>query len=374
MAGKAQYRTNPEEFQKFHSLISAGNKFLPFYFPLMRGGKDPLENVSWKNNRKTPQEAVNLMRRGFNIGVAATKESPLVIIDVDDMTQVPEIKPTLQSISRKRIGRHSYFFAKDETAKRNIAADTAGEVRAVWQYVVAPGSFVECSEEEIARMPEEEKVNAGKYTVGNNLAVSEITYNEFPEVYKEAARKREIVDAKSTITHLTRKPVNKASSKGKSALWDLTITDVSGLYNTNGKRVPMPSEIHGSETGKNCSVSQGLLHCWRHEVVHNAFSYLAVCAGIMSCEQAGMKHNGRYFGADSRDGETVFKVWKYAKDHHIIPSNDPIPQSALIYYAIEKGICEQEDTREGKLPDLEYKITITIAKKEGFDFGRKCSI
>lgn len=371
MTDSPKYRTNPDEFWKFHKLLTSGYECQPFYFPLTREGKDPLPNISWKKNRKTPNEAFNYMKRGFNIGVAATDTNQLVIIDVDDLDQVPEIKPTLQTISRKRIGRHNYFIAKDETAKRNIAADSAGEVRAVWQYVVAPGSFVECSEEEISRMPENERSNAGRYTLGNDSEVTSITYDEFPDVYKAAAHARTLIDAKATIKHLTRKPFTSKNGI-KSALWDLKVSDVSGIDDTDGRRVPMPSEIHGSETGKNCSVSHGLLHCWRHEVTHNAFSYLAVASGAMSCEQAGMKHGGRYFGADSTDGITVLKVWKYAKDNGIIPQNDPIPKSALIQYAIDRGIVKKEKIIDGtKLPELEYRIALVCAKREGVYNGKQ---
>lgn len=301
------------------------------------------------------------MQRGCNIGIAAKADDPLVIIDIDDMEQVPDIKPTLQTISRKRIGRHNYFFAKDETAKRNIAADTAGEVRACWQYVVAPGSYVPCGEKDFAKMPEEEKVNAGHYTVFKELPVSEITYAEFPQAYKNSDMARKIVDTEAAIRKIVPKTSTKKSYRS-SALWDLSIEDVSGLSDTKGKRVPMPFEIHDSGTYKNCSVSQGLLHCWRHEVSHNAFSYLCILAGVMTCENAGLQHGGRHYGADATDGETVFRVWKYAKEKGMIPNNDPIPLSALKYFARSKGICKE--IKDGKLTSLQYQIAVAMLKKE----------
>lgn len=372
MVETATFKTNPAEFLRFHSLLTKGKKgYMPFYFPLMREGKDPWEKISWKNNRKTPQEAMHFMSRGYNIGVAAKPEDPLVIIDVDDISQVPEIKPTLQTISRKRIGRHNYFFAKDETAKKNIAADTAGEVRSCWQYVVAPGSFVPCSDEEIKRMPESEKANAGKYSLFKEFPVSEITYDEFPAVYKQADMSRRTIDARVAVKKITPKQKNRKYGK-TSALWDLSISDVSGVFDTNGKRVPMPSEIHGSETGKNCSVSQGLLHCWRHEVTHNAFSFLCVAAGLMPCEEAGKPHQGMFFGADATDGETVFQVWKYAKERVIIPKDDPIPKSALLYFADLCGVGKKEKkNNDRELSELEYRITLMMLNKAGVDHGRQ---
>jgi putative DNA primase/helicase len=367
--------TNPEEFKRFHILLVRGapKGYMPFYFPLEQNGKDPRKNISWKNNRKTFGEAYYLMKKGFNIGIAATSNDPLVIVDVDDLEQVPEIKPTLQVTSRKRIGRHNYYFSPDGSAKKNIATKDAGEVRANWQYVVAPGSFVPCSQEEIDRIPEDEKINAGRYTLNNELPVTEITFEELPDVYK--VRYTEIIhdEVEAVTKRIERKFTHRPSSGiHKSALWDLDITDVSGVRDTQGRRVPMPPEIHGSETGKNCSVSEGLLHCWRHNVCHNAFSYLAMLAGVMSCERAGRPHGGHYFGADPQDGETVFKVWEYAKNQRLIPQDDPIPQRALTYYAIKRGLCKKEDlTRDGRLPPIIYQIALLVAKQEGFNFGRK---
>ena len=367
-----EVHTDPAEFWKFHKIITAGSDYQPFYFPLEREGKEPRAGVRWKNNRKTFNEAYYLMKRGFNIGIAGTDKDPLCIVDIDDMEQVPSIKPTLQVTSRKRIGRHNYFFAVDGTAKMNIATKDAGEVRAIGWYVLVPGSYVPCSEEEINRMPESEKPYAGKYTLNNELPVSEITFEELPDVYKVRYSEMRKDEVSAAIRSINKKPFTGKNSTGKrSALWDLDITDVSGVRDTQGKRVPMPPEIHGSETGKNCSVSEGLLHCWRHNVCHNAFSYLCMLAGIASCERAGMPHGGRSFGVDAQDGETVFKAWMYAKEHGMIPKDDPIPRKALFYYAISRGCCKKEELIDGdRLPTLGYTLARLVAKQEGIDLGR----
>jgi putative DNA primase/helicase len=360
--------TNPEEFKKFNELLTKNNtEYRPFYFTLEREGKDPLSGKSWKNNRKTFREAYYLMKKGFNIGIAGTDKDNLVIVDVDDLSQVPEIKQTLQITSRKRIGRHNYFFSVDWSAKRNISTGGAGEVRSIWQYVVAPGSFVPCSDEEISKMPEDEKMYAGRYTLKNRDQVSDVTFDELPEVYKTRDAEARSDALEKAIREINK---NESTGKSKSALWSLDISDVSGVSDTKGSRVPMPPEIHGSETGKNCSVSKGLLHCWRHDVAHNAFSYLAVLAGVSSCERAGMPHHGHGFGVDSQDGETVFEVWKYAKEAGFIPIDDPIPQSALIYFALKHKICAKKDIRNGKIPSILYHITLLAAKREGITFGR----
>lgn len=364
--------TDPSEFKRFHSLIIkyASEGYEPFYFPLAKNGKEPIEGISWKNNRKSFREAYYLMKKGFNIGIAGTHKDRLCIVDVDDMEQVPEIKLTLQATSRKRIGRHNYFFTKDCTAKKNIPTKDAGEVRAVWQYVLAPGSYVPCSEEEINRMPNAEKVNAGKYTLNNECAISDITFDELPEVYRlryEEMRQDEIEKAIREVN----KVKSNRDSKYRSALWDLDVSDVSGVKDTNGRKVPMPDVIHGSDTGHNCSVNNGLMHCWRHYVTHNAFSYLAVLAGVSSCERSGRQHGGRSYGVDFQDGYTVFEVWKYAKVAGFIPEDDPIPHSALVYYALKKGVCKKKDLIDGyKLPDILYSIVLLMGKREGLNFGR----
>jgi len=46
--------------------------YYPFYFPLEPNNKEPIANKSWKNNRKTIQQALYLMKTGHNIGICAT--------------------------------------------------------------------------------------------------------------------------------------------------------------------------------------------------------------------------------------------------------------------------------------------------------------
>jgi len=63
-----EVHTDPAEFWKFHKLITAGSDYQPFYFPLEREGKEPRAGISWKNNRKTFNEAYYLMK-GASISV-----------------------------------------------------------------------------------------------------------------------------------------------------------------------------------------------------------------------------------------------------------------------------------------------------------------
>ena len=369
------YNTNIKEFTLFHELLllNAPTNYVPFYFPLQPGGKDPLIGISWKKNGKTFEQALELMKKGYNIGIAGTDYDTLCILDIDDVSKVPmaEVKPTLQVYSRTRSGQHHYYLSPDGSAKKNIPANV-GELRSIWQYVLAPGSYVTCADFEIARMPEKEKPFAGRYTVEGKVHTVSITFEELPSAYK--ARHYEMLKIQAEAEKKARERKNRKVPKilkYKSGLWDLSMRDVSGLSSTGWKKVPMPSEIHGSDTGHNCSVNNGLLHCWRHNVAHCALSYLGVVAGVGSCEQLGKPHGGGSYGIDFQDGHTIFTLWKYAKEKGLISEEDPIPHSALIYYALSRGICKKKQIVDGRLPAFIYAITPLIADKEGIIFGRQ---
>lgn len=389
-----EIKTNPEEFRKFHELLTKDSPdYLPFYIQLAKNGKEPVADVGWKKNRLTFPEAYELMKHGYNIGLAATSKDILCIVDVDNLDAVEYIKPTLVIQSRKRIGRHNFFFTYDEcpydnekselkanalyvdTAKFNIPTDNDGEVRAIWQYVVAAGSYVPCSEEEIDLIPEEDRVNAGKYTIFAENEVSTITYSELPGIFLREQEERRADEAGKilrTINKAQKETNEKLDQKNKSALWKLDIHDITGKMNDPAKRFPMFPEIHGSETGSNASVSKDLLHCWRHEVAHNAFSYLSVLAGVSSCMKAGCPHGGCGYGVDSQDPETVFKVWMYAKDNGYIPKDDPMPSKALVYIAFDRQLCGKQDIIDGwKLPAHVYNEVLEECEKQGIVTGRK---
>jgi putative DNA primase/helicase len=375
-------RTDPEEFVKFHKLLikDAPQLFEPFYFTLEKEGKDPLSGVSWKNNRKTFEEAYNLMKRGYNIGIAATDKDPLVIVDVDDKAQVPEIKKTLKAKSRKRIGEHNFFFTDDipkepHSAKNNIPTEDAGEVRSCWQYVVAAGSFVACTEDEISKIPEDDRENAGKYSVSEEDKVANIIFEELPDVYKnEVFRKEALAEekAKKQAELQERKAKlgnEKRESSMKSALWDLTIYDVTGKRDDPNFKFPSP--FHDSKTYKDTSISGGVMHCWRHLCCHSALTYLAVEAGVSTCNGAGYPHGGGVSDVDFEDPYTVYTVWKYAKDKGFIPENDPIPYQGLVYYALNRKICTKKQLIGGwKLPGFLYHIAVLLSGKEGLNLGR----
>src|SRR5665647_1366477 len=372
--------TNPAEFKRFHEALTKDQpEYQPFYFPLEKNGKDPLKGNSWKARKLTFSKAVSLMQDGYNIGIAATNNDRLCIVDVDDMERVGEIKPTLKIRSRKRIGEHNFYFTNDNgsgrSAKSNIATDDAGEVRSSWQYVVCAGSFVPCSEEEIIRIPEADRANAGKYSILQEREVSEITFDELPEVYKNEVFRKEAEAAEKHARELTGK-ANKGNEKregsNKSALYSLDIYDVTGKHDDPGERFPMFSEIHGSETGGNASVAKGLLTCWRHGVCHNALTYLAVASGLSTCNSAGFGHGDGSSSVDFEDPSTIYTIWKYAKDNGHLPKDDPIPALAMKHLALENKFCEKKDITEGwKLPTKAYNSVIEWCNVNKIESGRE---
>lgn len=371
--------TSQEEFKRFHELLTknAPLSFVPFYFPLEVCGKNPLPKISWKNNRKSFAEAYNLMGQGYNIAIAATEKDCLVIVDIDDLSQVENIKPTLKIRSRKRLGEHNFYFTTDKpdsdrSAKSNIPTDDAGEVRSRWQYVVAAGSYVQCSDDEISKIPKNDRENAGKYSIIEDRDVSEITFDELPEVYKHAVYKKESDVAVREVyvqERNARKGTEKRESNSKSALWTLTIHDVTGKKDDPNYKFSSP--FHGSSTFKDTSVSGGVMHCWRHLVCHSALTYLAVEAGVSTCNGAGYPHGGGCSDVNFDDPYTIYTVWKYAKDHGYIPKNDPVPQKGLVYYAQIKGILGKTPLIDGwKLPIPIFHLATIIGRAEGVDLGR----
>jgi len=373
--------TFQSEFKRFHELLTknAPTDYQPFYFPLMIGGKDPLPRISWKNNRKTFTEAYDLMGKGYNIAIAATEMDCLAIVDVDDVSLVGDIKPTLKIRSRKRIGEHNFYFTTDKpassrsrSAKCIIPTDDAGEVRSRWGYVVAAGSYVECSDDDISKIPEKDRENAGKYSILEERDVAEITFDELPDVYKQAVHKKESDAAAREVwtqERNARKGNEKRESNSKSALWTLTIHDVTGKRDNPNYRFSSP--FHGSSTFKDTSVSGGVMHCWRHNACHSALTYLAVEAGVSTCNGAGYPHGGGCSDVNFDDPYTIYTVWKYAKDAGYLPKNDPIPQQGVVYYALSKKICTVKQLIDGwKLPGYVYHIAVLIATKEGINFGR----
>ena len=355
-----QTHTRPEELEEFLSYFPAD--FKPYLFPLEPNGKDPLEDYSWKpgtskrtgkpypGNRVSKEEAIKRMGEGYNIGIAGTDSDRLSIMDKDDLEAVGPSKLTLVTKSRKQIGEHHFYFSDDpvikgkistaQSAKQNIPTGTAGEIRSVWQYVVACGSYVPCTERDTLAMPSEDRPYAGHYRLYQRAPIATITYDEFPNVYKKQVEKTRVVEVEKEKQWVESHRKEKSIYNGKgSAMWDLSLYDVTGLRDNPGVNFQIPSEFgHGSDTGKNCCVSNGLLTCWRHQTKHNGLTALAILAGVADCED-GIRHGSRHAGIDFQNPRVQWGMWEYAFRHGLLPKGDKIPAKALRYYAESKGIA-----------------------------------
>lgn len=290
---------------------------------------------SWKAPwaRLTIAEAMIRLSLGGNIGISARANDPLTITDRDDPS-VPEMKKeTLTTKSRKRLGGHWFGWAGDEKIKCNIPTENQGEHRSKDQYVVAPGSYVPCTQEQIDAMPEEEKQFAGRYTVFKKIKPSVLVFEDLPDIFFEAKEKIKAVQIEGV--EVKEKPKFNEFCKVTN-LFKLKITDI---VNSHSPRFAHP--LHGSDTGTNFSISDDgcTASCWRHCVTLNAAQYLAVKSGKFDCSDVGKPHKGA--SRKMSDG-AIFWAWHQAKLDGLIPSSDPLPYSAMKYIIQEHKLCPPE--------------------------------
>lgn len=335
-------RTNPEEFKAFHELLTKGRPdYIPHYFKLKPNDKDPDVRGSWKESRLTFEQAYELMKLGSNIGIAGTDADDLVIIDLD-RPGIEDVKPTLRVKSRKRQGWHNFYFTKDPKCKKNIPTEEDGEVRTAWQYVVATGSFVPLEQEKIDKLPPPERELAGCYTLENRVPPADLIFDELPAVFKMLLLEQE---------KLAEEP-EKKKINFKSGLWKLNCRDI--FKDAPPPYVRWASPFHESETGKNTSMSsQGLIHCWRHNVSLTAIQTLAVLSGEMSCLDAGEGHAGSGAGPsklDLKNKDLVRKIWAFAKTKNFLPEHDADP------YQIERRGTGKPGAKGEKTVDVELII------------------
>jgi P4 family phage/plasmid primase-like protien len=374
----------PDEFVEFAKLLTenAPDGYDPWFFRVEAGSKAPdLSYGSWKEERArmTVQEAVKWMESGGNVGIAGRPDDPLVNVDIDDEdeTTVGDLKPTLIARSRSRTGVHAWYFEAPGEDIPNIPTDDAGEVRANWQYVVAPGSYVEADPDDV---PDGERANAGYYTVERDHAVTSLRLPELPRVFRDETEK-DADEVSVEIDDDIDEPAADSDDDRRSALFDIDAVDVvrkEGGNTDTGDR--WTALFHGSETGKNMSLSdEGLLHCWRHEVAHNGLQALVVLSDYSGgCQQVGSGHKRSGAGASCLGGEEgahIWHAWKYAKENGYIPDDDPVPYSALLHLCRERDLCAVTELPDGpneSIPAFAYDGAIeSIRNHDGLDPVRK---
>jgi len=392
---QSSINTNPLELKIFYDLLMQGmdKDYKPWFFPVKENDKEPdalaiakragektpccnaewikvergqfkktmcskcgLGKGSWKSPwaRLTIAEAMIRLSLGGNVGIAARANDSLTITDRDDPS-VPEIKKeTLTTKSRKRIGGHWFGYAGEQAIKCNIATENQGEHRSKDQYVVAPGSYVPVTEEQLKEIPDEEKPFAGRYTVFKKIKPSILFLEDLPSVYLDVQNKQkqqEVVD-----TEVKEKPKFNDFCKTTN-LFKLKITDI---VSNHSPRFPHP--LHGSDTGTNFSVSDdgNTCCCWRHLVTLNAAQYLAVKSGKFDCSDVGKPHKGT--SRKMIDG-AIFWAWHQAKLDGLLPSSDPLPYAGIKYIVEKHNLCPVE-LRKDKLPNWVKNMAYKIVESE----------
>lgn len=349
--------THPDEFMEFIDRLmnpsQAPAGYTPWLIPCKKNGKDPETRISWKaeQSRLTPAEAKQRLQHNWgNVGVAGRPGDRLILLDIDDPAIEDEIKDTLRIRSRSRIGTHAIYWAhpNDDKLPCNIPTEK-GELRSSDQYVVAPGSYVPCTEDELTAKVEDGEIteatketvlndpDRGYYTLANDREISWLRFEELPEVFQEQYNDKE---DEADWEEERYEPGQIESDGNQSALFDLEITDLTGRGFTG--RDPHP--LHTSETGANWCVKGGLGHCWRHLVSLNAIQFICVEAGYMSCLEAGSPHHNSSASSSGirGDDQAIWVAWKHAKQHNYIPDDDPIPTRGLCHIARKHDLCDEE--------------------------------
>ncbi len=308
-----------QEFEKFYDLLmkEAPEGYTPWFFACAKNNKDPAfekikqhspeKNKSWKHEgaRLTKEECVEHIKEGYNLGISARAEDPLILIDIDDEKYLHQLpKGTLTATSRKRGGGHAFCWDKDGTAKTNIATDD-GELRSLDMYVLACGSYVQFDSSSIKdkkafyELSEEAQQDEllGHYTLKDANTPKFITFDDLPELFKE--REKVIVEAEAEAQQREEKKTYDNKEGKYTQLFNLRVSDIIGKSDPN-KRVGHP--LHESTTNANWSLSgDGVVgHCWRCDVSLNAVQYLCVKAGYSECSLAGTPHARK-----GKDGEKI---------------------------------------------------------------------
>lgn len=329
--------------------------YQPHYFLVEKNGKNPdgkeifrrsQRNGSWKqpHAKLTILQALAWIEKGGNIGIAGT--DGLINVDIDDEKYINDLPKTLTAISRSRKGKHGFYWKHPDCKilPINIPADY-GEVRADWQYVLAPGSYVpspECKDE-----------FAGFYTVNVEMPPNKIKFKELPSFFQDQYKKNKEAEHRKA----TMKKNTFVSNDGGSALYKLTIHDLVSV--APGRREGHP--LHNSDTDANFSVKNYLGHCWRHLVSLNALQFLVVKSGYMSCQDAGTPHKGA--GVSKLDDGAIFHAWVEAKKTGLISKDDKVPTKAMKYIAKQHRLMDNVDSVD-LLPTEVYSKVIKIIEEE----------
>lgn len=369
-------KPKPKEFTQFMEKLmnpeTAPKGYKPWLLPVKKKGKDPDTRISWKaeKSRLTPAEAKRRLKHNYgNVGLSGRRDDRLILLDIDDPSIEDQLKPTLKIRSRSRVGTHAIYWAhpEDDKLPANIPTEK-GELRTDDQYVVAPGSYVPCTESELNEKRAEGEINReqkqrvlndedrGYYTLDNDKEIATIKFEELPQVFQQEYENRQQREEEALNKETDFEP-EEVKAKDKSALFELTITDLT----SRGLDGRDPHPLHASSTGANWSINDGVGHCWRHEVSLNALQFLCVESGYLNCHEAGTPHKG-HGSAVIGNYEAIWEAWLHAKKTGYIPEDDPVPTKALKYIAKKHDVCDPSGM--DLLPTNAYNKTIEIVEEK----------
>lgn len=268
--------------QKIHPLLREET----FRFvPILNGHKKP-EGKSWSTKANYPFShpvLAGYLAQGHNYGVL-TGVGGLVVLDVDDLPRLEALGtidklPETFIVRTGRGGLHFYFICPELKDKiiledpemQDIEGDPLhlGELQALGQQVVGPGSI---------------HPNGNRYEVVKDLPIVHITKNDLLQIL---APLKQTNASEAKQAHSARR-----RTAGGSSLGDLIPIDEAAwpkdIKERAGSEVRGAHPLHGSTSGKNFAVntSKNCWYCFRHKSGGGPLEWLAVEAGLISCQDA----------------------------------------------------------------------------------------
>jgi len=319
------------------------------FVKIPRGKKSPFEK-KWQSENNYPWNSTKLQEHlssGGNYGVVCGYGN-LTVVDADTKEVAKLVMKKLPKTLVVRTGGgglHYYFQCHGLNKPIRLGKGKAGDMGDVqWRgkQVVGPTCI---------------HPSGSRYRIIKNKDIAIITADELKSAISPFIQgKRE--KSRSTETSPTRM---REFNENHSAVYDVTAKDVAireGGSTEPSKRWPSP--FHGSSTGMNTSFSsEGLIHCWRHDVAMNGLQALVVLSGYATCGGVGTPHHG---GSNNLDNGAIFYAWLYAKRNGYIPKDDQIPVRAMNYIAEEHNVCNPD--KYEYLPRWAYNRVLNIVEEE----------
>lgn len=219
--------TSSNEFERFLKLLPHS----PVLIPIIANGKVPdiPAGKSWKDveYQLTVEQAFQRLDQGQNVGVVAVDW--LVIVDLDKPKKYELLIETL-TVETRNGALHKYFInagdVENAVGKNTLAK--CGEVRAHWQYVLAPGSYVPTD-------PEADKNASGLYHIVKEVPLATLHKQDLPTDFVPTEGENKLLTKEAL-----KKPVTQRNKHGWS-LDDIRKRDTKLDTLLNGSDVPYPS-------------------------------------------------------------------------------------------------------------------------------------